>query len=150
MCLTSTTTQCVKRNKFHTIFQTLVPGRGLEPPFPCGNYDLNVACLPISPPRHHPIMRVDSIIFKCFCLCECQGSNLGPTAYQAVALPAELHSQVPLICTKKSLNRQHELRLFFRTVKIKFTSAVTKRLTIGKAPGFNWTDLTFTQLGRGE
>src|SRR3989344_9452173 len=27
-----------------------VPRRGLEPPIPCGNYDLNVAWLPISPP----------------------------------------------------------------------------------------------------
>lgn len=25
-------------------------------------------------------------------MCECQGSNLGPFAYQANALPAELHS----------------------------------------------------------
>ncbi len=29
-----------------------VPRRGLEPPHPCGFYDLNVARLPISPPGH--------------------------------------------------------------------------------------------------
>jgi hypothetical protein len=30
-----------------------VPRRGFEPPIPCENYDLNVARLPIPPPRHY-------------------------------------------------------------------------------------------------
>src|SRR3989344_2207418 len=33
-----------------------VPRRGLEPPIPCGNYDLNVARLPISPPGQADVL----------------------------------------------------------------------------------------------
>ena len=37
----------------------MVPERGLEPPLPCENYDLNVARLPV-PPLGHKCLEEDS------------------------------------------------------------------------------------------
>lgn len=36
-------------------------------------------------------------------LCACQGSNLGPTEYQSIALPAELHAHIPLTGTRNTI-----------------------------------------------
>jgi hypothetical protein len=36
----------------HNNLNNLVPGTGVEPAHPCGYKVLNLACLPVSPPRH--------------------------------------------------------------------------------------------------
>ncbi len=42
----------IKSFAFYAVFPLTVPKRGLEPPSPYEDYDLNVARLPISPLRH--------------------------------------------------------------------------------------------------
>jgi hypothetical protein len=42
----------IENLKYRNEIKLLVPRRGLEPPLPCENYDLNVARLPIPPSGH--------------------------------------------------------------------------------------------------
>ncbi len=77
----------------------LVPRRGLEPPLPCENYDLNVARLPIPPSGHwrgfrgsgRCCQRQNAQPSKLSCICfGCGASGKDFTSFLPAAAPREV------------------------------------------------------------